>query len=872
MNDAEEWRRMQALFHEAAALPLAEREAFVAAACAEDADLAQQVLGMLREDERAEGLLDVALAQVAAGLFAGDGGEALPREVGRYRILRRLGEGGMGVVYLAEREDLGGRVALKVLRDSWVSAERRERFAKEQQFLASLEHPSIARLYDAGTLADGTPYFVMEYVEGVPLVDHCERSGASLEARLALFRSVCEAVQYAHGRALIHRDLKSSNVLVKADGSVRLLDFGIAKQLSNDDGNLRAEMTQGLAFMTPAYAAPEQLGKGTVGLYTDIYSLGVILYRLLTGSLPFDLDGCGPSDIVRIVTERAPVRPSLRAREGRASTAVRSTRALWADLDVMLLKALHKDPSQRYATADALLRDIDHFLAHEPLEARPDALGYRLRKFVRRRRLPLAIAAVVLSGVVGLVVFFTARLTRAKNAALAEVARTERVEGFMERLFQGGSDEEAVPDEELRVVTLVDRGVRDARALDRDPSVQAELFHTLGSISGDLGRFDQAETLLRAALDKRRALFGPTSVQVAQTDVTFSSVENDNAHFDEAEKLAREAVAITGKLDADHPLRPLAEAALARVLISRGDYAAALPLLKSASVRLERRGDKPFEYSVVLGDLANAEYYLGDYAAAKAINLRAIALDKRTFGDTHANVASDLINLGCIEQEFGNYAEAERLFREALAITEPWYGPRHYMTASNLGLLGRALVSQDRNREASELLRRALDIDQLVFPAGSPKLSIILHDLGAAVRNLGQLDEAEHDFERMLDIERGVHGEEHERVGLALSDLASVAAARRDWPKAEGELRQALVIDRKRLPPGHVRIGEARCALGHVLLGEGRYAEAETESAAGYDSVSAHGARQPTTARQARKDLVDELTALGKPAEVERYR
>jgi tetratricopeptide (TPR) repeat protein/predicted Ser/Thr protein kinase len=872
MNDAQEWRRMQALFHEAVALPAAERAPFLSAACAGDEALAQKVLAMLREDEHTAGLLDVELAEVAAGLFANGESEALPREVGRYRIVRRLGEGGMGVVYLAEREDVGGLVALKVLRDSWVSAERRERFAKEQQFLASLEHSSIARLYDAGTLADGTPYFVMEYVEGVPLVDYCEHAGASLEARLALFRCVCEAVQYAHGRALIHRDLKPSNVLVRTDGGVRLLDFGIAKQLSNDEGNLRAEMTQGMAFMTPAYAAPEQLGKGTVGLYTDIYSLGVILYRLLTGSLPFELDACGPSEVVRVVMEQAPVRPSLKARDQRSNAGVRSTRAVWADLDVMLLKALHKDPAQRYATVDALIRDIDHFLRHEPLEARPDSLGYRLRKFVRRQRVPLALATVVLASVVALVVFFTARLTRAKNEALAEVARTQRVEHFMERLFQGGTDEEAVPDDSLRVVTLVERGIREARALDRDPAVQAELFTTLGGISGDLGRFEQAETLLRAALDKRRALFGPKSVEVAQTDVTFGTVENDDAHFDEAEKLARDAVSISAALDAEHPLRPLAESLLARVLIGRGNYAEAVPLLKSATLQLERRGDKPFEYSVALGDLANVEYYLGEYATAKDINVRVLALDKRTFGDTHANVASDLINLGCIEQEFGSYAQAERLFREALAISESWYGANHYMTASNLGLLARALINQDHNQEASELLYRALKIDEAVFPDANPKLSIILHDLGTSLRNLGRLDEARADFERMLEIERHVHGEEHERVGLALSDLASIAAARKDYPQAEKQLRDALAIDAKRLPAGHVRIGEARVALGHVLLAERRYTEAAAESSAGYDSVSAHGTRQPTAARNARRDLVDELTALGKPEDAARFR
>jgi eukaryotic-like serine/threonine-protein kinase len=301
--DAGRWQRIQSIFHAAVALSGAEQEAHLNAACDGDPTLRLRVDTMLEEDALGSCVLDRALAEVARDLF--QKGDALVggRQIGRYRIERKLGEGGMGVVYLAQREDLGGLVAIKVLRDSWVSVERRQRFSKEQQFLASLEHPAIARLYDADTLSDGTPYFVMEYVEGVSLVKYCEERRATVKERLQLFRSVCEAVHYAHGLALIHRDLKPANVFVKADASVRLLDFGIAKQLARAGGDSLTEKTQGLSFMTPAYAAPEQLCAGQVGLYTDIYSLGVILYQLLTGELPFDLGERTPGEILATVTE-----------------------------------------------------------------------------------------------------------------------------------------------------------------------------------------------------------------------------------------------------------------------------------------------------------------------------------------------------------------------------------------------------------------------------------------------------------------------------------------------------------------------------------------------------------------------------------------
>ena len=856
----ERWRRLQELFHSTVALPAGARGAFLQRECAGDPSLAEQVLTMVRADERGESLLDRDLAVVAHGPFEATEGSELGRKFGRYRVLRRLGEGGMGVVYLAEREQLGGLVAIKVLRDSWVSSERRARFAKAQKFSASLDHPFIARLYDADTLADGTPYFVMEYVEGVTLSEYCDARQAALEERLTLFRSVCEAVQYAHGHALVHRDLKSSNVLVKSDGSVRLLDFGIAKQLSLEDGAGSVEATRGLAFMTPAYAAPEQLAKGILGLYTDIYSLGVILYRLLAGSLPFELGNRSASEVLGIVLERVPVKPSLlaKARPAGADTrGVTATRSAWADLDVLVLKAMHKEPEQRYRTVDALIRDLDHFLKHEPLEARPDSLGYRCRKFVRRHRLPLALTTTALVTLIALVVLFTARLTRARNAALAEVARTQRVERFMEHLFEGG-DDETLPSDELRVVTLVERGVREARALDQDPALQAALFHTLGAIYGDLGRFDEADNLLRSAIEKRRTLFGAQSVEVAETEVALASMRNDEARLDEGEKLARAALAVTQHEPPDHPLRSRAESTLARILLSRGDYAQAVSLLKSASERLERRGDQEFELSSTLGDWANAEFYLGHYAISKELSLRGLTIDRRILGDKHVNIASALINLGNIEEEFGHYAEAERLEREALPITEAWFGPKHFLTASNLGLLARVLIHEDRNREALELLERAVSIDRTALPAEHPKLSTLLHDRGAALLNLGELDAAEADFTRMLAIERAVRGESHERLGMALADLARVAAARHDYQKAESELQQALAIYVKRLPPDHPRIGEAHIALGHTLLDERRYADAEKESSTGFELLRARGSESTTAAAEARRDLLAE--------------
>ncbi|PYX33252.1 MAG: serine/threonine protein kinase [Acidobacteria bacterium] len=301
--DRSRWGRIQNLFHEAASLPPAEQQAFLESACGEDQSLVADVIALLHEDACAASLLDQPLAEVAHKVLAQDSHWPPFHELGPYQIRKVLGEGGMGVVYLAERKDLGSLVALKLLRDAWLSPARRERFSAEQRTLAQLNHRSIARLYDADILSDGTPFFVMEYVEGLPLTDYCTQNKCSVERRLQFFRQVCEAVQYAHSNAVIHRDLKPSNILVRSDGTVRLLDFGIAKQIESLDVSTQQTTMTGLRLMTPAYAAPEQIRGQRVGVQSDVYSLGVILYELLCDRLPFDLSNLAPTEAETVLLE-----------------------------------------------------------------------------------------------------------------------------------------------------------------------------------------------------------------------------------------------------------------------------------------------------------------------------------------------------------------------------------------------------------------------------------------------------------------------------------------------------------------------------------------------------------------------------------------
>lgn len=874
-DPAARWKRVQAIFHGAADLPADERDAFVLAQCAGDEALLRDVLALLAED-RGETILDRGVARAAFDVLGGQA--VLPSHgFGPYRIVGMLGEGGMGVVYRAHRADLGAEVAIKILRDASLSPARRERFASEQRTLAQLNHPGIARLYDADTLPDGTPWFAMELVEGVPLIDYARTHAPSIPERLRLFRAVCEAVQHAHSHAVIHRDLKPSNILVRPDGVVKLLDFGIAKQIESLDSTNPQTMTS-MRMMTPAYAAPEQLRGERLGVHTDVYALGVVLYELLTGRLPFDLERRTPAEAERLILDQNPERPSAVVRRGGAGAPfaprpLPSDRGEWADLDVMCLTAMHKEPARRYRTVDAMIRDLDRFLKSEPLEAQPDRWGYRTRKFLKRNWRPVSVAAAVLVVLAGLVVFYTVRLTLARNAALAEAARTQRIQQFMLSLFQGG-DEEAGPSDTLRVITLVEHGVEEARGLDNEPLVQAELYQTLGDISRQLGKFDRADSLLRLALERRRMLVGAEHRDVAKNLVALGLLRAEQAEFEEADTLVRQGLTMAKRVAPAHdPLVAEATLALGVVLELRGAYDQAVPVLREA-IRLQgTSGSNEAAISDGYSHLANVYFYAGDYAAADSLNLLVLAMTKRRLGERHPSVAQDLVNMGAVQFEVGRYPEAERYFRQALAINEAWYGSQHQETASTLTMLGRAVLYQDRYDEARALLDRALTVMERVYGPVHPRVASALNELGNVALKQKRLGDAEAAYRRMVDIYRVVYDDNHPVIGIGLSNLAGIFVERKEYPRAEALYRDVLKrYAASELPPDHMNVGITRIKLGRALLRDERFAEAAAESQAGYDILIKQTDPGVSFLRAARTDLAAAYDRLGQPERATRFR
>ena len=568
-------------------------------------------------------------------------------QIGPYRLLRQLGEGGMGVVYLAERTDIGGLVAIKLLRDAWISTLRRDRFLTEQRTLARLNHQGIAHIYDAGTLNDGTPWFVMEFADGEPITDYLRARQAPVSEALVLFRGVCEAVQHAHGLAIIHRDLKPSNILVTKAKEVKLLDFGIAKDLGEQADSERT--IEGLRLMSPAYAAPEQRSGGTVGVFTDIYALGVLFYEVLTGALP----------VTTGAEQGKPLKPSLAARASSAGLGKALDRRQWADLDVIARTAMQPDPERRYRSADSMARDIQAYLEARPLQARQHAVLYTAGKFVRRHRIALLSAACVAILFTATAILFALRLAAARNAAVAETARANHVLEFTEELFDGG-DPAAGPDINLKVIDMLDRGRQEALSLSGDPRLRTRLLTVLGTAYGKLGQIQTANQLLEKASGELKDRPGEAADYVKSL-AGLAELRKQERRLPEAEQLLRQAIALSEALPNTREMLERLHAELGSVLALRGQYQDADRQLQTA-LRLHSPGSAANpQFAADLTQLAEVDHYLGRYDAAEALNQQALQINTSLRGRNHPAVAENLNNLAAIAQYRGDNGKAEQL-------------------------------------------------------------------------------------------------------------------------------------------------------------------------------------------------------------------
>jgi len=835
--DVERHRRLRELFHAAVELTPAERERLFAASPEPDGDLIAELRSLLAAHDAAD---------TTAGDFVADGLAAHQREMARevgdslvgrrlgpYVLERLLGRGGMGAVYLGQRADDAFRqqVAIKLLRPELASPELVRRFRAERQTLASLSHPNIARLLDGGTTEEGLPFLVMEYVAGVPVEEYCDANRLDLRARLELFGTLCDAVEHAHRNLIVHRDIKPGNLLVTAEGEVKLLDFGIAKLL--DAGEEGADNpTRAHGYATLAFASPEQVAGGAITTATDVYALGVLLYRLLTGRSPYDLSGKPLAAAARIICEEVPPPPSKAVPDSSAEARKR-TSALAGDLDQIVLAALRKEPQRRYGSVAELARDVRRHLAGLPVSVRPDTFGYRLAKLARRNRAAAVATVLALLALVGGLVAYAwqARVARAEaRRATVERAKAEQVNAFLRQAL-------ASPDpllgggRHVSVAEILDRAsVRLGGDLAGQPEVEASLRETLG------------ETYLNLGLSR------------------------------EAEREFRRALGLMGSREDLYPHRLANRVELAQALSDQGRWSEAETELRPALALCDARGERSLRCVHALDLQAVALQNLGRMEEAVAAGRRALTLLRSGFPRERFELASVLNNLGICLGNQGRPREAEALHRQAVAAAREARGERHPLTAEAVANLAGVLDMQGRYAEAAPLYREALGVQEALLGERHFHFINTLTSYANLLWLMKRPGEAEPAARRAQALAQSALGAEHPLTAYAENILGGVLLDTGKPAEAEAHIRAALAARRRALPKGNWLIASAQSNLGAALLAQGRTAEAERELLAAYaDLAAARGPRHEKSLLTAER-LARLYTAAGKAGEARRFR
>jgi len=800
-TDQDRFRRIDAIFDAALDLAPNERAAFVAEQCGGDPSMIDGVARLLDAYDRSTGFLSAPVTEVAPEVLEWTVAAAAPPErIGPFRVIRELGHGGMGVVYLGERDDdqVRQRVALKLVRHAAAGPSVVHRFVEERRILAILEHPGIARLIDAGVTRDGLPYFAMEPVEGAPIDAHCDARRLTIDARLELFAAVCDAVQYAHERFVIHRDLKPSNILVRDDGQLKLLDFGIAKLLDPlRDGDAGVETRPGIAALTPECAAPEQLRGEPVSAATDTYALGVLLYLLLTGRRPYDVRRLTPAELERVICEVDPPRPSSTlgatgadagAREravARSTTPDRLRRRLRGDLDVIVMKALQKDPSRRYSSAAALRADVERWRRGHPVLARPDTALYRLRKFVRRNPAGVAVLALLVA-YAATVTVQSQRVRRALAEATLGTQRAEQVTDFMLSLFEESEAGRTLNDT-LTARTLLDRGQRRAEELAGQPAMQAQMLEVLGRLHGQLGQNDEAKSLLERALSIRRTLYGERHPDYVTTLGNLADVVDRSEDFSRVVELRRQVWEAQRRLTGD---------------------------------------DDPKTVTALL-DLAQAMHQQGDNNAATPLFERWLAALDRLPRQQTPERAAQLAAAADFLEFRGDLPRAETLLREALAIQRALYGDRHHLVAKAIEDLGSFYEVSHRHELAEPLLRQSIEMLRPIYPDGNPQLKSVLNEWVTVLEHEGRFVDAMPAAREGVALSRRIYGERSLDAARSELDLSTALTGTGAYVEAESVARGAIDKLRAVLGPKSGMIDAANVTLAQALRGEGRYPEAE---------------------------------------------
>ena len=788
MSKAEDFARVVALFDQLVDLPPEQQKPLLQSECADNAELLAELRGLLDADQRVGAMTARPIVDELAQLLR----SASPQpsfqglRLGAFEVREELGHGGMGVVHRAERVDgtLEQQVAIKFVRREMLSSDMRARFVLERQTLAAMDHPNIARLIDAAEMNDGIPYYVMEYVNGVPITDYCRQRGLSVRERIELFRPVCEAVAYAHRSLVVHRDLKPGNILVTAEGVPKLLDFGIAKLLMPEGVPAASEQTATeQRYFSPLYAAPEQLLGEPIGVGCDVYALGLLLCECLTDARAFDFSNLSAGQIERLITSVPPSAPSQIAAARGASVNLR--RQLRGELDDIVLRCLRKAPEERYSSVEQLSLDLENYLQGRPVRARGGHFWYRSRKFVRRNLIPVAACSLAVLALIGGIIGFATQARVAQQRA----AELDRVSAFQASMLNA-----------------------------MDPAAAGRLLN-------DYARQGLAESLETEGLSE------------SEREIELDRFQGQWARLNSTD-LARRMVDDTilkpsiAAIEREFPTQPAVAGQLyqgiSETYMKLGLVGDALPVLEQAlALRREALGEDHPKTLITMTWLGELYFRRKDFEQAQQFNRVALAGLRRVYGDDHDYTISAMVSLSASLSEGGAFEEGEVLALEALERGTRALGEDHVETLRALARLGYQFLRQGRLADAEPYLRRVLQARIRTLGPDSVESLMVMHNLGYVLREQGKLAEAEAIATEAVRRWKSAHGSDHPETASATLGLALILQRQNKFEESIPHMQAALNSQTSAFGRSNANTLKTLSALGTSLLWSGQLAEAE---------------------------------------------
>jgi serine/threonine-protein kinase len=851
---ANRWERLRAIYEEALALAPERRIEFIVNTCGDDTLLREQLLSLIT----AAGTDSFDDAPTRAGIKFRALELAAGATVGRYTIVRLLGQGGMGAVYLAERADgeFHHRVAIKIVADGILSSRIMARLRSERQILAHLNHPNIANLFDGGATNEGVPYFAMEYVDGQRIDGYCRDRGLSIKDRLVLFRQVCAAVQYAHAQLIIHRDLKPSNILVTKDGVPKLLDFGIAKLVDPNSASRATDLTQmHERVLSPEYASPEQIRGEPVGTASDVYTLGILLYELLTQRRPHKFADKTIPEIEHEILEHMPLKPSAAASLEKSGSHQDAEwiKALRGDLDTIVMKALHIDVSERYVSVATFSEDIENYLEKRPIKARPNRWTYRARKYWQRNRWSVASSLLAAGTIIALTLLYMSRLAAERDIANRERATAARVSEFMTEVFRVANPSESRGNAVAAREVLDGAVQRIQRDLNDQPRVRIELMEKMAQAYVGIGLWTSAEKLLKSAVEQARPAYGAESMEFAEALTALAAVQHRLAHFEDEHRSLATSLQI--RRTANRPTERssiLTLIAWAENQSVRGQSDAGLATLSQAEkiAKQQRPAD-----SALMGEIyasyGRLYHDISRYQDAERYLRRALPLLRGTINQGADRYADATLMLSQCMVGQGRNAEAIKFLRSTISDFEKIFGATHPIVGDAWNMLGIAHCDRGEYDPCSAAFQKSVDIERTQAPEGSRRQIMLFANLGSAYHDAGHLDAALKALDQAIELSH-TYSRPHDLT--LLSVYYEKAGALRELGKlkeAEAAIQQTAPILAEDPLDQDRASGFVNIERGRILYAKHEYTAAERQLRTALKSIAPEEPRSQANAHLA---------------------